>query len=220
MNMQDFHCEMLELSFRFSSEDFDEDAFLKAAEVDDKEEHIDEDGDFVMNLSFDTRDKDSDYHAHMRILLLKNGKNRIDISYHDSEVEDVEGKPPYAEDCAQWIGTYFKQDRALARISAGYEFDNSFATVISLPFPLISSEKVLAGSLVTGLSIFFPKEKGPETIILQSGSEGVISLFLNSQSEVNLKEFELIKELERLAVSVNSLVTLKKGNDENRKDRK
>jgi len=141
MKMLDFKCEMLELSFPFSLEDFDELAFMKAAGVERKEEYIDEDGDFVMNMSFGTRDEGSDYHAHMLILLLENGKNRIDIRYHDSRMKDSNGNGPYAEDCAQWIGSFFKIDQVLARIGVGYEFDNSFSPVICLPFPLISSEK-------------------------------------------------------------------------------
>jgi hypothetical protein len=214
MKMLDFHCEMLELSLPFSSNDFDESAFLTAAKVERKEDHIDEDGDFVMSMSFDTHDESSDYHAHMVVLLLKNGQNRIDIRYHDSRIENSNGEPPYAEDCAQWIGRFFKIDQLVARIAAGYEFDKSFSPIICLPFPLISSEKTLAGSLVTGLSILFPREKGPENIIIESGSEGSTGVFLKTRSEVKLKEFSLNDELKRLSGSINSLVTKPRATDE------
>jgi hypothetical protein len=207
MKMLDFHCEMLELSVPFSSEDFDEPAFLKAVGVDQKEEYIDEDGDFVMNMSFDTHDESSDYHAHMMVLLFKNGKNRIDIRYHDSRMEASNGEPPYAEDCAEWIGGFFKVDQLMARIAAGYEFDKTFSPVISLPFPLVSTEKSLAGSLITGLSILFPKEKSPENVIIEAGSDGTTFVFLKTRSELRLKQFDLSEQLKKLSDSVNSLIT-------------
>jgi len=156
--MKQFHCEMLELSFRFSSEDMDQDAFLKAAEI-NREEYTDEDGDFATAVSFGAHEPETDYHVHMRIRFFKNGQNKIEISYHDSRAEGMEDvRPPYAEDCARWVGGFLKVDKVTARISAGYTFDKSFSPVISLPFPLISSEKALAGSLITGLSILFPRE--------------------------------------------------------------
>jgi len=215
MKMLDFHCEMLELSVRFSSEEFDEPAFLKAAEVDEKEKYIDEDGDFVMNLSFGTRDESSDYHAHMLILIMRNGKHRIDIRYHDSRIEESNDGAPYAEDCAPWIGSFFKTEKQVARIAAGYEFDSSFSPVISLPFPLVSSEKILAGSLITGLSILFPKESGAENIIIEAGEDGTTGIFLKTRSELKLKEFNLNEELKRLSISVNTLITKQKTINEN-----
>jgi hypothetical protein len=218
MKMLDFHCEMLELSLSFSSNDFDESAFLTAAKVERKEDYIDEDGDFVMSMSFDTHDESSDYHAHMVVLLMKNGQSRIDIRYHDSRIEKSTSEAPYAEDCARWIGSFFKIDELVARIAAGYEFDNSFSPIICLPFPLVSTEKTLAGSLVTGLSILFPREKGPENIIIEVGSEGSTGVFLKTRSELKLKEFNLNEELKRLSASVNSLIRKQKAINENQED--
>jgi hypothetical protein len=204
--MEDFHCEMLELSLRFSSEDMDQTAFLKAAGIENREEYTDEDGDFATAVSFGAREQSTDYHAHMRVRFFKEGEHRIEISYHDSRGEAIEDvKPPYAEDCAQWVGGFFKGDKVAVRISAAYTFDKSFSPVVSLPFPLTSSEKALAGSLVTGLSILFPKEI-PESAVIQMGSDDDTMVFFNTKAELNLKEFDLLGELKRLAVSVNSLV--------------
>src|SRR5438132_2718657 len=82
--MDDFHCEMLELSLRFSSNDMDQDAFLKAAGVENREELTDEDGDFSMALTFNDHEPSTDYHAHGRVRFFKDGRNMIDLRYHQS----------------------------------------------------------------------------------------------------------------------------------------
>lgn len=213
--MEGFHCEMLELSLRFSSDDMDQNAFLKAAAVENREEYTNEDGDFVMALTFNEHEESTDYHAHMRVRFFKDGQNMIDLRYHQSKPRATDEKPPYAEDCAQWLGRFFKVDKVTVRISAAYTFDKSFSPVLSLPFPLISSEKALAGSLVTGLSILFPKET-PESVVIQAGSDDDdTTLFFNTKSEVKLKEFDLLGELARLSVSVNSLVKNQENSGDN-----
>jgi hypothetical protein len=216
--MGSFHCEMLELSLRFSSDDMDQDAFLKAVEVDNREELTDEDGNFAMALTFNEHEQNTDYHAHSRVRFFKDGQNMIDLRYHQSAPRATDEKPPYAESCARWLGSFFKVDKVTARISASYTFDKSFSPVVSLPFPLISSEKALTGSLVTGLSILFPKEEGAEMVIIQAGGDNDdTSLFFNTKSEVNLKEFNLLDELARLSVSVSALVRKQENSGDNRK---
>lgn len=220
MNMQDFHCEMLELSFWFSSEDMDEGAFLKAVGIESKEEHVDEDGDLAVALNFAPRKEDTNYHAHMRIWFFNDGQNRIDISYHDSRAEEEpDSKPPSVEDLMQWLGGFFRVDKIKARRSCSYTFGKTFSPVVSLPFPLVSSEKALAGSLVTGLSILFPKET-PETATIQTTPNDEIVLFFTTSSELNFRDFDLLKELQKLADSVNTLVRQEGNSHENRKDRR
>jgi hypothetical protein len=211
ITMESFHCEMLELSFRGSSDDMDQDAFLKAAGIDDKEEYTDEDGDFAMGATFNEHEESTDYHAHLRVRFFKDGRTMIDLKYHQSLPKPTDEEPPYAENCAQWLGGFFKEDEVTVRISASYKFDQSFSPVVGLPFPLISTEKALAGSIVTGLSILFPKEEGAETVVIQAGGDGDhTSLFFNTKSELSLKEFNLIDELARLSVSVSSFMRNRK----------
>jgi hypothetical protein len=209
--MEGFHCEMFELSLWFSSEDMDQEAFLKGAGIDDKEEYTDEDGDFAMGATFNEHGEGTDYHAHLTVRFFKDGRNMIDLKYHQSLPKATDEGPPYAEDCAQWLGGFFKEDEVPVRISASYKFDQSFSPVVGLPFPLISTEKALAGSIVTGLSILFPKEEGAETVVIQAGGDGAhTSLFFNTKSGLNLKDFNLIDELARLSVSVSSFMKNRK----------
>jgi hypothetical protein len=218
MGMKNFCCDMLILGFRFATEEIDQDALIKAAGIENKEEYIDEDGDFMMGVSLDASEEATDYHAHMRIQFYKNGKNLIEITYHSGGIK-VEGtRPPHVENCTQWLSNFFKNDKLNSRVMAAYEFDKSYLPVVSLPFPLVTPEKELAGSLVTGLSLVFPpREGGPETAIIQRYDEQVF-LSLTAGGDVSLKDFNLLTKLEELSVSVNSLVKKWEAENENRKD--
>lgn len=219
MSMKDFHCEMFDLVFRFSLEEIDQDALLKALGIKDKDEYTDEDGDMVIPRSFGSREKTSNYHAHLRVILFKDGRGRIDIHYHDTAVEMEDEKPPSSEDVAQWLGGFFKSDTMKALITAAYTFDKSFAPTIALPFPFATSEKMLAGSTVTGLSIQLAKEAPLDVVTVQrSGDETFI--FIYSTSEIRLKDFDLIEELERLYGPVSSLIRKQESGEEKDNARK
>jgi len=217
--MKDFNCEALQLNFWFSLDEMDQDAFLKALGIENKEEHTDEDGDIGIALSFTARDETTDYHAHVSTWFFKDGRNKIEISYHDSKTERTDNEPPFVEDCTQWLANFFNVDKVTARRSASFTFGKSYSSVVNLPFPLISTEKALTGTLVTGLSILFLKET-PETAILQTSPDDETMLFFNTSSDLNLREFNLFKELERLSPSIDSLVKKRENSGENRKDNK
>lgn len=204
--MKDFNCEMLDLSFGLSSpEEIDQDAFLKAIGVENKEEQIDEDGDMVFPLNIGAREKATDYHVHLRAIFYKDGKSRFDLNYHESRAETVDESPPYAENTAQWLGGFIKTDKVAARLGAEYTFDKFYSPIIALPFPLVTPEKAVAGALVTGISLVLPKEESSESVIIQSSGDET-HIFLSSMTNISLKDFELFTELERLATSVNSLM--------------
>lgn len=52
MNMEDFQCESFDIRIPFTLQEFDKDAFLKAAKIKDESEYVDEDGDLFIFLSF------------------------------------------------------------------------------------------------------------------------------------------------------------------------
>lgn len=205
MRMQDFHCDTLELSFSLSMEEMDKELFLKDNPIENLEEFLDEDGNMGIGYDVDPREESTDYHAHMRISFPKEGKASIAIRYHNTRIEIEDETPPYAEDCAQWIGQYVKVDKVLAAINAAYSFDKMYSPVIPLPFPLVVTDKALAGSLVTGMSLLLRKET-PEMVIIQRSPDDDTFLSLSSRYDISLKDFNLLTELERLSVSVNSLV--------------
>jgi hypothetical protein len=180
----------------------------------------DKNGEFAAGLTIDAREESTDHHAHMRIVFPSEGEGKVDVSFHNTPTK-VEGerRPPYVEDCIPWLSTYLKIDKVQARKSASYEFNESFKPVIVLPFPLMTGEKSLAGSLVTGVSLFLNKQPPEMAIVQNADDETFVSL--SGRSETSLKEFDLSTELERFSTSINSLMKRQEATNasDSRKDR-
>jgi hypothetical protein len=211
--MKEAHCDALEMILEFPLEEINQDAFLQAAKI-DREEFTDEDGDLVAGIDFGARDEATDYHAHMRVVFYKDGRGRVDVSYHASKAETIDKEPPYVEDCVQWLGSFLKNDKLKAHIHATFLFDDSYSPSIGLPFPLITTDKTLAGTLVTGVSLVSPKESGSEMAILQSvGDETYLAL--STTTEISLTDFDLTTQFRKLSVSTNSYVKKHRTADEN-----
>lgn len=210
MNLADYHCDSLELSFSFSVEDFDKAAFFKATGIEDESEYIDDDGDLLVRLSFPSREEPAMLHAHLTILIRKGedtGKSILGI--HVAGPKIVEKQPPYLEDSAQWLAQFFKKEITSAQADVAYVFDDKFEPTIPLPFPLVASDKRLAGLKVTGLSLMFPQEALAEETILQKG-EGDMYVFIATKPSLGLKNFDVKKQLEGLSDTVKSLVREKR----------
>lgn len=203
--MEDFHCDMFTLDIPITEEGFDKIAFLKEIGVENESEYVDEDGDMSLSLPFASRKDPSKQHAHVRIIIYKNKSGTATINYHQTGSIPQEKKPPYLEDCAQWLGEFFKYDDTPAVIYVAYEFEKVFTPTIPLPFPLVTSSKALSGLKVTGLSLTFPQDSPVDTAIVQYESDDVF-LFIRKNLEVRLKEFDVYQQLEKLTITVNSLV--------------
>jgi hypothetical protein len=204
-NMEDFHCDMLNLSVPITEEGFDKIAFFKAIGVENENEYVDEDGDISLTLPFASRKNPSKQHAHLRIIIYKDKSGTATINYHQTGPSPPEKHPPYLEDCAMWLGGFFKHSKMPANVSVAYEFEKEFSPTIPLPFPLVVSSKELSGLKVTGLSLAFPQGSPVDTAIVQHEKDDVF-LFIKRNSETRLKEFDLYKELEKLSSTVGSLV--------------
>ena len=216
--MDDFQCDMLELNAEFEREALDEGAFLEAArEINPDELEVGEEGNTQVTLSFAIPNEPLKPHAHLTVKLNKAGKGRLELRFHNSTVEWEPGegreRRPKVYDCAQWLGRFFRGDTVEAHIHAAYIFDDSFVPTVSLPFPLVTSEKGLAGALVLGISLLLPKEHGVATAALQATPKGITYLFITTTDATNLKEFNLDAELERLSPSINTFVKRRDTND-------
>ena len=203
--MEDFHCDMFNLGIPITEAGFDKAKFLKTVGVENESEYIDEDGDISLSMSFPSREDPSKQHSHIRLLIYKDKSGTATLNYHQTGTKTPDKKPPYLEDCAQWFGGFFKSDKTPAVINAVYEFDKEFTPTIPLPFPLVTSSKELSGLKVEGLSLAFPQDSAVDTAIVQY-KEGDTFLFLQKNSEIRLKEFDLYQELEKLTTTVQSLV--------------
>jgi len=94
-------------------------------------------------------------------------------------------------------------------VHINYTFDNSFTTVVPIPFPLVITGP-LAGSLVSGLALMLPNDA--TTAILQR-IDDEIYVFLRRTFEIDLREFNLFAELEKLSTTVSSLIEAVETND-------
>lgn len=205
MGMKVFNCDTLELVIRFSADDIDQNALLKAIGVEDKDKAVDKDGDIRITRVCGRGEKTSDYHTHVVVLFKEKGNGRVDIRYYASPVDIENEEPPHAEECAQWFGGHFKSEEQDARVTAGFIFDESFAPTIALPFPLATTEKALAGCSVAGVAVQFPPGGPLEMGIIQRGeSETFVSAF--ASYKVRLKDFDLFALLGKLSDAVSSLV--------------
>lgn len=206
INMERYYCDSLELRLPFPSGEMDAEAFVKAVAERGLKTDADKDGDRDIALVFGRPDPSVNYHAHLRVLLRKDGSGRIDLSFHLGPSGDTEEQPPYIEDCAKWLGGFFKKKKQQMHVHANYTFDKSFSSVVTLPFPLTTSEKALSGALVTGLGLLLPNEEASKkTVIIQSAGDETY-IFLRAEEEIDLDGFALFSELETLSVVVNTLV--------------
>jgi hypothetical protein len=207
MNMEDFHCDMFDLDFDFSEEDFDKASFLKEIGVTDEAEHVDEDGDLVLHVSLVSREETPKHHGDLRIIIFTDKTGNVDLNFHRHGHKRLDKKPPYLEDVAQWLSRFFKIDNVPAMIDVQYQFDKGFAPVIPLPFPLVTSKKSLSGLKVSGLSLEYPEEHPVESVIFQVAQDTGPYLFVKAATVFDFKEFDLLQELARLkGIVVNSLI--------------
>jgi len=198
--MGDFHCDTFEMRIRFEPHEMNTEAFLKAVADQGISMEPDADGDTEVTLTF-PGDKDA-HHAHLTVNLWKSGRGRAELSYHSSDTEKGAKAPSSADNCAQWLGEFFR-DKVTAHVHVNYTFDKLFTTTITLPFPLVTSEKGLAGALVSGLALVFPNDAG--SAIIQRVTNETF-LFVRQTIQVDLKDFSMFTELERLSELVNNLV--------------
>lgn len=199
--MKEFFCEMLELDLRVAADQFDKEAFL--AEV----KKIDERDTDVREYTFGSSTKPDKQHAHIIVDFHKEDRYRFRIIYYSRPGENKDTEPPHMEDCAEWLARFFRNDEIQGTIHAIYEFDERWAPVVPVPFPLVVASERLAGSKVTGIALQLPAKMRISRAILQGGDKkGELSVQIDSKIKTRLSEFRLTSELERLAIVVMALV--------------
>lgn len=214
MNLKDFYCDSFELHLKFAAGEMDTEAFLKAFTERGLEAEVDEDGDRDVFLSFGSHEATIDYHAHVRLVLKKDNSGKVDMSYHLGPLEDRSELPPYVEDSTKWLSKFFKKEKFAATVNANYNFGKSFTPVINLPFPLPTSENVLVGALVTGLSLLLPNDGTSKKSVVIQSTEDETYIFFRMEAEIDLSNFDLFSELRTLSSVVNPLVKKRGSNNE------
>lgn len=198
MGMEIHNCCVFELEMRVPSALFNKDAFW--SDIKDNSPQDQE----VCGWSFGSKTNPGKEHAHIVVDFRSKKRIRISISYHrtNSEVEDV--RPPYMEDCASWLGSFIAKEELEARLIVSYLFEEGYASVVSLPFPLltVAPGREFEGASVTGIAIRLPDVQRV-TIDTQDRK---IFLGLRVSKEVNLNTFQLDQSLDGFSPLVNKLV--------------
>lgn len=196
VSIKDFSCDLLELEFEFSQENFNKEAFLADVKAEAKSAYA---------WSYGSIKNPNKVHAHLAIRFLDEAKGSLRIAFHASDVEVKDIRPPYMEDCTQWIGSFFRSDEMFAEIRAVFLFDRSYSPLLALPFPLVTESKELSGSMVSGVMIELPKQTHIRRAIIQKGEEETV-IAVTTRRKVKLTSFDLDKELSKVAEPILKLV--------------
>lgn len=200
-SMDDFHCESFQMRIQADPLELRVDELLSALReqgIDDDLEP-DEDGDVI---AFGEFTGNGGYYAHLAVSLVKDRSGTIDLTYFSGSDDEPKGVVR-VDDCASWLGTFFNKNVQIHR-HINYSFPRPFSPVVNLPFPLVSSEKELAGAVVAGLALVLPS--GTTAILHHDPEEPETYLFLRDTVERDLKQFNLFSELGLLTTTVNKLV--------------
>lgn len=202
--MKNFNCDLVELRLWFKPGDIDVAAFLRAVDEIGISTEADDDGDREIILIVGCENESDDYHAHITVRLWQDERGMVEISYFTGGAEQVVGPPLNVTNCANWLGEFFKSE-VKVHVHSNYTFDKSFMPTVSLNFPLMTTEKALAGTIVSGLALVFPSYPNT-TAIIQSGQNNETFIFLRKTVQLNLKDFKVISELESMSPLVNTLI--------------
>jgi hypothetical protein len=220
VNMEDFHCDLFELTFTFEAGEFDKESFLKKIGKNESD-YIDHDGDLALRVFLPSRESVSKQHGHLRIIVRPDTSGQVDLDFHKPGAKKVKKKPPYLENSVKWLGQFFNVDEVPVRIDIGYEFDEKYTPTIPLPFPLVVTSEPLSGLKVSGLSLTYPEDHPVKSTIVQV-AEGELYLFVLMETILRFKEFDFVKQLNNLqSTVVKSLVRKQEsGNGGNKKAKK
>lgn len=198
--MEQYYCKLLELIFHIPKQIFAKEQLLADAKPPDTERK-------VYQWGFGSQKAPQKQHAHILVSFENEDTVTIVISYHRSTIEVEDVRPPYMEDCAQWLGQFIDAEKVIGVSRAVYEFDDKYHSKINFPLPLTSmlDSPELPGALVSGVAIRTEHPSGTEKIIIER-LEKSIFLRLNSTKEVALKEFAIEHYLQEFVSLTDSLV--------------
>jgi hypothetical protein len=203
--LEAFNCDSVELKVHFEPGEFNLDEFIARLAERGITARPDQDGDTQVLLSFGNQESEPQYHAHLMFTIWKNQSGVLDLDYFPGTSEGSIEPPPSAADCSKWLGSFFNTEVRI-HIHLDYTFNQSFSPRLVLNFPLPTSDKALAGSVVSGLALIIPGDERT-TAILQSGEENQTHVFIRKSRRQHLKDFYVFDELERTTGLIDSLIS-------------
>ena len=190
------HCDSVSFEFRVTLDKFDLEDFKKPFSPRFKEPLAPGLSFFAMFSTLDP--KVSDYHVHLDWHLSKNRAD-VTLSYYKGPIPaDKDEKEPYAETAMQWLGKFFKTDKATAHVHAAFEYPaEKWRFMIPLPIKIpVASEAEVE---IDGVSMNLPKHPlGINQAWIVSREKESRVLFYGDRP-VNFDKFDIGREIEGLA---------------------
>ena len=200
MSMEDYFCEFLAIEIHVPKELFDAAAFLE--DVKDVSDTSRKSHAWV----YDSVEKPNNQHAHLAVDLRSESVVRISMQFHCFAREQHDAaRPPYMEDCGQWVGKFLRAEEFPAELNAAYRFGKGYAPIVAIPFPLLTTRKELKGSQIVGFSVQPPRKMNIKEAIIQKDKDS-FTVFIERSLRMNLKTFDLEKELEALSNPIMQFV--------------
>lgn len=205
--MKDTVWDSLEFECKFALRDFDRDSFLKGIR-EFLPNGIKSETQREFNFACNSLQQPNKQHAHIDIKFLSQERGELGIGFYSSKMKGKDIKPPYMEDCVQWIGKFFRVDEMQARIRIACTFSKDYSPIITLPFPLVTESKELAGTLVSGLTIELVGRTQIRRAIIQKINEKTFILG-SGRTRIKLKSFDFESELVKLSAILTNLIKQK-----------
>jgi hypothetical protein len=197
VRLADYFYESLELEIEFEPGEFDKDAFLK--DIKPSKEHK------TYRFVYGSKEYPGEQHAHADVHFTDKGNVKVRLLYAVSKDRIPQDQPHSMEDCARWLRKFFKATTVVVATQGAFEFGERYIPVIPLPFPLLSSNKVLAGCSVTGVAVGFPEDADLVSAIVQVSHHGVsVSAWAVTLSRTN--RFDAFRMAKRFASDAKKLV--------------
>lgn len=149
MATDQYNWHLFKIRFRIPADQFDKEAL-----VNDVKDNAPQDLD-IGGWSFGSTSEPGKQHADMMVDFRRKKYVRITITYHRTDFEVEDHRPPFMEDCAQWLSGFINEASLPAEMDVSYVFESGYSSVVSLPFPLLAvlPDREFEGASITGLAV-------------------------------------------------------------------
>lgn len=195
MKMESYHCHLFEVFLRIPSDAFNKDAFLE-----DIKDTVPDNPKFCA-WTFGSQTNPGKQHADMFVDLRPQECVIAEITFHQVDKDTEDKRPPYMEDCVQWLGGFVTKAPVRARCRVLFTFNNNeFSPRANLPFPLltVTDSSEFEDAMVTGVTIKLSGHKEIKRVSIQEESKETL-LNLRISKEIGMRDFKLEMQLEELS---------------------
>ncbi|MBP6002869.1 MAG: hypothetical protein KA746_05495 [Pyrinomonadaceae bacterium] len=196
--MKRLKCISLRVILKIDSTKFDKDAFI--ADINPKKPDS-----LTFSYSYGTKDPKRKEHGHLFSAFFDDNWI-IDVSFAPGPSPDPDVREPFLENMTTWLSSFFKETMVDAQLSAVFEFDNSFESLVQLDYPLLTPDRLLTNVKVVGHDLEFPPESYINQATITRYEKTAIRIFLYSFNTIDVSQFVFIDEVKKFSKYALSLV--------------